>query len=178
MNGKFEPGQIVITRKIADRISSDARFQIFVSASLERYVSCDWGDIYDDEKEMNDNFGYVVSDRVVEDGLIADEKTATTAAKKLLPDATLVDEINRIFSSSHPRDTFYGIPVHYKISVKSDFVADEMVDLLVGCLYGSTLILPQEVPFVYCPFLLDLFTVRLPLYGRRNRRHQRSLQKV
>ena len=55
------------------------------------------------------------------------------------------DEINRIFSSSHPRDLYYGIPVHYKIAVKSDFVADEMVDLLVGCLYINRRILSRCV---------------------------------
>lgn len=54
--------------------------------------------------------------------------------KKLLPDAAMVDEINRIFSSNHPRDMYYGIPVHYKMAVKSDLVADDMVDLIVGCL--------------------------------------------
>ena len=54
MNGKFETGKVVMTRGIADRIFSDENFLIFVSASLGRYAKCDWGDMCDEDKMMND----------------------------------------------------------------------------------------------------------------------------
>ncbi len=92
-----------------------------------------------------DTYGYELSERVIENDLIANKKTAKVAMKKLLPDAAMVDEINRIFSSKHPRDMYYGIPVHYKMSVKSDLVADDMVDLIVECLYINKRILSRRV---------------------------------
>lgn len=65
--------------------------------------------------------------------------------KKLLPDAAMVKEIDRIFNTDHPKDLYYGIPVHYKLSAKLDLVADEMVDLIVNCLYTNKRLLSRRI---------------------------------
>lgn len=51
---KFEIGQLVATRGIADRMSSDKEFAEFVLASLKRYTRCDWGDTCEEDKREND----------------------------------------------------------------------------------------------------------------------------
>lgn len=52
---KFELGELVATRSIADKIAADADFKAFIENSFKRYISCDWGDTYDEDKELNDN---------------------------------------------------------------------------------------------------------------------------
>lgn len=92
-----------------------------------------------------DAYGYQLSDRVIDDSVVTNKSTAKIEMKKLLPDVELAAEIERIFSADHPRDLFYGIPVHYKISAKSELVADEMVDLVVSCLYRNKRILSRRI---------------------------------
>lgn len=92
-----------------------------------------------------DTYGYALSERLIDPDLIVNKKTAKAAMKKLLPDSAMADEINRIFSSKHPRDMYYGIPVHYKISVRSDLIADEMVDLITECLYINKRVLSRRI---------------------------------
>ena len=54
MEKKFELGQVVCTRGIADRTCEDEDFDIFISNCLRRHVSCDWGDMDDEDKRTND----------------------------------------------------------------------------------------------------------------------------
>jgi hypothetical protein len=50
----FQLGRLVATRTVADLTKKNTRFATFVSNSLKRYVSCDWGDLCDDDKTAND----------------------------------------------------------------------------------------------------------------------------
>ena len=50
----FDPGQVVTTRGINDRMYSDADFHMFVLASFSRHVAGDWGDMCDEDKFSND----------------------------------------------------------------------------------------------------------------------------
>lgn len=50
----FELGMLVATTKIADRIREDKEFNHFVFDSLERYKNCDWGDLDEEDKMVND----------------------------------------------------------------------------------------------------------------------------
>lgn len=51
---KFELGQLVVTRAVADRMQTDEKFTRFVQLSLGRYINCDWGSMDDEDKAMND----------------------------------------------------------------------------------------------------------------------------
>ncbi len=50
---KFELGRIVVTRGI-ELARSDLSFAEFVNRSIERYKNCDWGDICEDDKRINE----------------------------------------------------------------------------------------------------------------------------
>lgn len=50
---KFKLGRVFQTTSMSDAISSSADFAIFVSQSLQRYVRCDWGDLCDEDAELN-----------------------------------------------------------------------------------------------------------------------------
>lgn len=51
---KFELGQLVVTRAVANRMQTDEKFTKFVQLSLERYINCDWGSMAKEDKAMND----------------------------------------------------------------------------------------------------------------------------
>lgn len=51
---KFELGQLVVTRAVADRMQTDEKFTRFVQISLGRYINCDWGSMTNENKAMND----------------------------------------------------------------------------------------------------------------------------
>lgn len=55
---KFETGRIVMTRGIYDKIYGrdqfDDAFNTFVHKSMERYMSGDWGELCDEDKEQNE----------------------------------------------------------------------------------------------------------------------------
>lgn len=54
-NRIFDLGQIVVTRKIYERIKKDPEFHDFVTLSLYgRYPKCDWGDTCEEDKRSND----------------------------------------------------------------------------------------------------------------------------
>lgn len=44
MEGKFNAGNILLTKRIADQINSDKTFGKFVLRSLEKYLNQDWCD--------------------------------------------------------------------------------------------------------------------------------------
>lgn len=51
---KFNLGQVVMTRGIAEAIEKDKEFKAFVNASFLRHTQCDWGELCEDDKEMNE----------------------------------------------------------------------------------------------------------------------------
>lgn len=80
---------------------------------------------------------------------ISGKAEAKKEMKKLLPDMVLAEETDRIFSRRHPTDCYYGIPVHYKLSVQSEIAADEMSDYLVSCLYANRRLLSKKITKIY-----------------------------
>lgn len=50
---KFELGQIVVTRGIHNRIADDAKFAKFITESFTRYIRCDWGELCEEDRAMN-----------------------------------------------------------------------------------------------------------------------------
>lgn len=51
---KFNPGKLVMTRGVNDRIADDINFSKFVLDSIKRHLMCDWGELCQDDKELND----------------------------------------------------------------------------------------------------------------------------
>ncbi len=51
---KFELGQLVATRGVYEKLCKDKDFFDFVNESMHRYESCDWGDMYSEDKALND----------------------------------------------------------------------------------------------------------------------------
>ena len=49
----FELGEIVVTRKLFDKMKADVDFRKEVYASLDKYKSGDWGDISEKGKRQN-----------------------------------------------------------------------------------------------------------------------------
>ena len=47
--------QLVVTRAVHNRIEKDDEFAKGVFSSLRRYYSGDWGDLCDEDRQMNDN---------------------------------------------------------------------------------------------------------------------------
>lgn len=58
-------GQVVVTRGINNKIAEDGNFAKFVSESLNRYKSGDWGDLCKEDKQMNDSAVKNNDDRIV-----------------------------------------------------------------------------------------------------------------
>lgn len=50
---KFKLGQVVVTRAVNDRVDRDLGFAEFVITSLHRHAVCDWGDLCDEDIEVN-----------------------------------------------------------------------------------------------------------------------------
>ena len=46
---KFKLGTLVATRGVAELMNTNQQFSDFVSASLKRYVECDWGEMCDED---------------------------------------------------------------------------------------------------------------------------------
>lgn len=62
---KFEIGQLVITRGINAKMNKDIGFCKFIFDSIAMYRNCDWGDIPNDDKKMNDSAVKNNDDRIV-----------------------------------------------------------------------------------------------------------------
>lgn len=62
---KFQLGQTVVTRGISERIANDTEFAKFITESFKRYVNCDWGDLCEEDKEMNDSAVKNNDDRIL-----------------------------------------------------------------------------------------------------------------
>lgn len=102
-----------------------------------------------------------VSERIAASNGVVSKTTAKAAMRRLLPSPSMAAEIDRIFSSRHPKGRWYGFPVHYKLTVQSESVAGEMVDLLIRALYLNKRILSQRVTAIsnFAPRRLDRDTV-------------------
>ncbi len=61
----FETGTLVQTSGIAHEIKEDSKFAMQVYASLNRYVQGDWGDLCDDDKELNNQAVKSNDDRIL-----------------------------------------------------------------------------------------------------------------
>ena len=52
---KFEQGRVVATAGVDARMKDDLFFMLFCLESLTRHQSCDWGDLCDEDKQLNEN---------------------------------------------------------------------------------------------------------------------------
>jgi len=52
---KFRLGMVVLTRAVHDRVADDKEFAKFVTESLGRHTRGDWGDLCQEDKQMNDH---------------------------------------------------------------------------------------------------------------------------
>lgn len=62
---KFELGQLVMTRGIADAMESREVFKAEVNQAFEKYVNCDWGDTCEEDAKANDEAIKTGDDRVL-----------------------------------------------------------------------------------------------------------------
>jgi hypothetical protein len=51
---KFDLGQVVMTRGIASEIEQSKAFAQFVTASLKRHATGDWGEMCEEDKNSNE----------------------------------------------------------------------------------------------------------------------------
>lgn len=54
-----------MTAGVNSRIRENQGFAKFISKSLERYLACDWGDLPEEDKKMNDRAVKYGDDRIV-----------------------------------------------------------------------------------------------------------------
>ena len=78
-----------------------------------------------------------------------DKETIRSKAKALLPDASLLEEIERILNQD--RGKFYGVPVHYRITAGSTKSAQAMVEVLVQALMCSHRLATSRTSYVNLP---------------------------
>ncbi len=50
----FDIGTILATTQVADDFSRNEEFKDFVRRSFNRYTHCDWGEMSEDDKHLND----------------------------------------------------------------------------------------------------------------------------
>ncbi len=60
----FEPGQIRVTGCVSDLMAEDPDFERIAMASLHRHLAGDWGEISEDDRDMN-NAAMVNGDRIL-----------------------------------------------------------------------------------------------------------------
>lgn len=51
---KFDLGQLVMTRGVAERVATDAAFAAFALESLKRHANGDWGDLCEEDRKENE----------------------------------------------------------------------------------------------------------------------------
>ena len=54
MTTAFSMGQLILTKGVADQIEESRDFAAFVKKCLRRYITCDWGELSEDDKKLND----------------------------------------------------------------------------------------------------------------------------
>ena len=62
---KIYLGQLVATRGVAEAMRENPDFNAFVSTSLQRYLECDWGEMADEDKALNDSAVKNGDDRIL-----------------------------------------------------------------------------------------------------------------
>ena len=62
---KFQLGQTVMTRGVADALAENPDFAGFVIECLERYKACDWGEMEASDKALNDSAVKNNDDRIL-----------------------------------------------------------------------------------------------------------------
>ena len=55
MKMRFNLGKLVCTMGVSDAMNDNPKFVEFVNCSLARHINCDWGDLCDEDKEMNNS---------------------------------------------------------------------------------------------------------------------------
>lgn len=61
----FKLGRLLMTRGISERIGSDLGFSQFIVKSFERHCNGDWGDLCEEDKEMNESAVRNGNDRIL-----------------------------------------------------------------------------------------------------------------
>lgn len=64
MSGKFELGRIVCTAGVHVKTTEEEKFDQFIKNSLDRYVTCDWGDTCEEDARTN-NQALVDGERIL-----------------------------------------------------------------------------------------------------------------
>lgn len=62
---KFSFGQVVMTRGVNAQISRSIEFSKFILESIAKYRNCDWGDLCEEDKKMNDQAVKNGDDRIL-----------------------------------------------------------------------------------------------------------------
>ena len=62
---KFYLGQLVATSGVAVAMRENPDFNAFVQASLRRYLKCDWGEMDESDKALNDSAVENGDDRIL-----------------------------------------------------------------------------------------------------------------
>lgn len=62
---KFSLGQTLMTRGINDTIAENAKFAKEVTRAFNRYINCDWGEMCEEDLELNDQAVERGDDRIL-----------------------------------------------------------------------------------------------------------------
>jgi hypothetical protein len=54
MTAQFKLGQLLITKEVNDKVADSTKFAEFVTNSLKRHASGDWGDVCKEDWEENE----------------------------------------------------------------------------------------------------------------------------
>ncbi len=58
-------GKTVMTSGVNNKIAESEKFAREIKICMEKYITCDWGDLCNEDKEMNDNALRNGNDRVL-----------------------------------------------------------------------------------------------------------------
>lgn len=58
-------GKLVMTQGINNEVAKNEKFAEEISVCLKRYITCDWGEMCNEDKEMNDNALRNGNDRIL-----------------------------------------------------------------------------------------------------------------
>ncbi len=70
---RFTTGRLLWTRGVNERVAEDIHFAKFVTESLRRHIAGDWGDLCEEDKQMNDD-AIEGGDRIFSSYKINDDK--------------------------------------------------------------------------------------------------------
>lgn len=102
-----------------------------------------------EELEINyfNNRQYKFSESMISEKSLS-KKNAVSGAEKIMGDATLLEELERIYSKENERK-YYGNPVHYKISGSNSEASMEIVHLMVSALYTNKRLLSRRIGHIF-----------------------------